>query len=80
MFARYVGPQYTLGAVNVGGVEQTVPFWFPVGGNYTEELEGGDQSLHTRDGNTITSLGEDRKISPPTTFRRYASGAIALKI
>jgi hypothetical protein len=28
--------------VNTTGNEQTVPFWFPVGGDYREELHGGD--------------------------------------
>ena len=41
LFARYDGPAYTLVAINVGWADQTVPFWFPVGGNYTEELHGG---------------------------------------
>ena len=45
LFARYTGPQYTLVAVNIGDSDQTVPFWFPVGGDYAEELHGGDLSL-----------------------------------
>lgn len=45
LFARYSGPQYTLVAVNIGDTEQTVPFWFPVGGDYVEELHGGDLGL-----------------------------------
>ena len=32
-------------AVNTNGNEQTVPFWFPVGGDYREELHGGDLDL-----------------------------------
>ncbi|MCM0084413.1 hypothetical protein L4X63_22810 [Geomonas sp. Red32] len=40
LFARYQGAQYTLVAINTGDWEQTVPFWFPVGGNYQEELHG----------------------------------------
>ena len=45
LFARYDGAQYTLVAVNTTGNEQTVPFWFPVGGDYREELHGGDLDL-----------------------------------
>lgn len=45
MFARYLGSQYTLVAVNTGDGDQTVPFWFPIGGDYVEELNGGDLGL-----------------------------------
>ena len=45
LFARYTGAQYTLVAVNTSDADQTVPFWFPVGGDYVEELEGGDRDL-----------------------------------
>jgi 1,4-alpha-glucan branching enzyme len=46
MFARYAGASYTLVALNVGDVEQSVPFWFPVAGDYVEELHGGALDLH----------------------------------
>ena len=42
ILARYDGPQYSRVAINTGDVEQTVPFWFPVGGAYIEELHGGN--------------------------------------
>jgi maltooligosyltrehalose trehalohydrolase len=45
LFARYDGPQYSLVAINTGDVEQTVQFWFPVGGDYVEELHGGGLGL-----------------------------------
>lgn len=45
LFARYDGSQYSLIAVNTTGVERTVPFWFPIGGDYTEELHGGALDL-----------------------------------
>jgi 1,4-alpha-glucan branching enzyme len=45
LFARYTGPQYTLVSINTGDVDQTVPFWFPIGGNYVEELYGGALNL-----------------------------------
>ena len=46
MFAHYAGGGYTLVALNVGDVDQTVPFWFPITGNYVEELHGGTLDLH----------------------------------
>jgi maltooligosyltrehalose trehalohydrolase len=46
LFARYDGPQYTLVALNTGDQDQSVPFWFPVGGDYLEELHGGELNLH----------------------------------
>lgn len=46
MFARYAGASYTLVAVNIRDVDQTVPFWFPIAGNYVEELHGGALDLH----------------------------------
>jgi maltooligosyltrehalose trehalohydrolase len=45
LFARYDGPNYTLVAVNISDTDQTVPFWFPIGGDYNEELQGGELSL-----------------------------------
>jgi 1,4-alpha-glucan branching enzyme len=45
LFARYEGAQYTLVAVNTTDNEQTVSFWFPVGGDYVEELHGGALDL-----------------------------------
>ena len=45
LLARYNGPAYTLVAINVGDADQTVPFWFPIGGNYVEELHGGALNL-----------------------------------
>lgn len=46
LFARYVDADYTLVAVNTSDSDQTVPFWFPIGGHYTEELHGGSLDLH----------------------------------
>jgi 1,4-alpha-glucan branching enzyme len=46
LFARFDGPRYTLVGVNVGSVDQTIPFWFPIGGDYVEELHGGSLNLY----------------------------------
>ncbi len=59
VFARYSGTQYTLVAVNTSDAEHTVPFWFPIGGNYTEELHGGDLGL-----NAIVPLQETPIVIP----------------
>src|SRR6478609_10916980 len=45
LFARHDDAQFTLVAVNTSDNEQTVPFWFPLGGDYVEELHGGDLDL-----------------------------------
>ena len=45
MFARYAGASYSLVALNMGDAEQTVPFWFPIAGDYVEELHGGALDL-----------------------------------
>jgi 1,4-alpha-glucan branching enzyme len=45
LFARYSGDQYSLVAVNTTDVECKVPFWFPIAGDYIEELHGGDLNL-----------------------------------
>ena len=62
LFARYNGPEYTLVAINTGNADQTVPFWFPIGGSYVEELHGGALDL-----SAIVSLRRRRSPSHPTT-------------
>src|SRR5215469_1160749 len=45
LFARYDGAQYTLVGINTGDTDRTVPFWFPIAGDYVEELHGGNLDL-----------------------------------
>src|SRR5262245_23981507 len=45
LFARYDAVHYSLVAINTATAEQTVPFWFPVAGDYIEELHGGALDL-----------------------------------
>ncbi|WP_319331009.1 alpha-amylase family glycosyl hydrolase [Bradyrhizobium sp.] len=45
LFARYAGAQYTLVAVNFSDTDRTIPFWFPMAGDYVEELHGGALDL-----------------------------------
>jgi hypothetical protein len=47
LFARIEDARYTLVAVNTSDVEQTVPFWFPIAGDYVEELHGGSLDLRS---------------------------------
>jgi 1,4-alpha-glucan branching enzyme len=46
LFARYEAHGYTLVALNMSDTDQNVPFWFPIGGNYVEELHGGALDLN----------------------------------
>jgi len=41
-FSRRHGTEFSLAALNFGDQEQTVPFAFPDGGDYREELHGND--------------------------------------
>ena len=47
LFARYIPDttHYSLVALNFTDTSQWVPFWFPLAGNYREELHGGDLDL-----------------------------------
>jgi maltooligosyltrehalose trehalohydrolase len=45
LFARYDDANYTLVAVNFSDVDRTVPFWFPMAGDYAEQLHGGELGL-----------------------------------
>jgi len=40
LFSRRYGNNFSLIALNFGAQEQTVPFVFPFGGDYREELHG----------------------------------------
>jgi maltooligosyltrehalose trehalohydrolase len=45
LFARYDPSGYTLVALNTSDTELNVPFWFPIAGDYVEELHGGSLDL-----------------------------------
>jgi 1,4-alpha-glucan branching enzyme len=40
LFSRKYANKFSLVALNFGNSEQRVPFWFPIGGDYQEELNG----------------------------------------
>lgn len=71
MFARYQGARYTLVAINTGSTEQTVPFWFPIAGDYIEELHGGILNLQI-----IPALQEISLTVPSHYGRIWTTGAL----
>lgn len=48
LFSRSDGAQFSLVALNFTATEQTVPFWFPLAGDYVEQLHGlpGDRRMN----------------------------------
>jgi len=70
MFSRYEGAAYTLIGVNTSDADQTVPFWFPIGGNYLEELHGGSLNL-----NNVPSLQEFALTIPSHYGRIWTTAA-----
>jgi 1,4-alpha-glucan branching enzyme len=70
LFARFDGPRYSLVALNFGDVDRSVPFWFPVGGDYVEELHGGDLDLRA-----IVPLQEVTLTIPSHYGRVWTAGA-----
>jgi glycosidase len=69
LFARNSGSQYTLVVVNTGDADQTVSFWFPIGGNYSEELHGGGLNL-----NAVVPL-QETLITVPSHYGRIWTAA-----
>ncbi len=69
LFARYYAntPAYSLIALNFTGTTQHAPFWFPVPGDYREELHGAaDPTLN------LTGVGayEERWLEVPSNYGR----------
>ncbi|WP_028748040.1 alpha-amylase family glycosyl hydrolase [Rhizobium mesoamericanum] len=71
MFARYEETRYTLVAINTGGTDQTVPFWFPIAGDYIEELHGGTLNLQA-----IPALQEISLTVPSHYGRIWTTGVL----
>jgi maltooligosyltrehalose trehalohydrolase len=62
LFSRRHGDQFSLTALNFSDQEQTVPFAFPLTGNYREELHG-------RDGNFRNLVGGvERGLTIPSNY------------
>src|SRR5262249_14857358 len=73
LFGRFDGPHYSLVALNFGDAEQSVPFWFPVGGHYVEELHGGALDL----GPIVPPAGGAGEGAAPTREGSGGAGANA---
>lgn len=65
LFSRKVDGAFSLTALNFSDQEQTIPFTFPVGGDFREELEGTEWSSLRG-----VMSGEERMISIPSNFGR----------
>lgn len=63
--ARWTQGRYSLLLVNTTDQEQWVPFWFPIAGNYREELHGG-----TLDG---VVANQERWLQVPSNYGRVWS-------
>ncbi|HEX7668342.1 MAG TPA: hypothetical protein VF395_02105, partial [Polyangiaceae bacterium] len=46
LFARYSDQTYSLIAINTTDEDVWAPFWFPIAGDYVEDLEGGALGLN----------------------------------
>jgi maltooligosyltrehalose trehalohydrolase len=67
VFSRRLGNNFTLVALNFGPQDQTVPFAFPLGGNYREELHRSDDpGINLQD----VTPGVDRWITVPSHYGR----------
>jgi 1,4-alpha-glucan branching enzyme len=45
LFSRIKGNRFSLVALNFSDTDQVVPFWFPIAGNYVEQLHGNASNL-----------------------------------
>jgi 1,4-alpha-glucan branching enzyme len=71
LFARWQGSAYTLIALNMSDREQWAPFWFPIGGNYREQLHGDAEPQLNLSG--ITAWQQTWLRLPPSYGRVWSS-------
>ena len=71
LFARWQGTAYTLVALNMSGQQQWAPFWFPIGGNYQEQLHGAEEPQLNLSG--VGVLQETWLAIPPNYGRVWSS-------
>jgi 1,4-alpha-glucan branching enzyme len=71
LFARWQGSSYTLVALNMTGQQQWAPFWFPIAGNYAEQLHGGQEPQLNLNG--VAALQETWLAIPPNYGRVWSS-------
>lgn len=60
LFSRSEGASFSLVALNFGDAERTVPFWFPLGGDYAEQLHDRPQDRLAG----VPALGEQQLTIP----------------
>jgi 1,4-alpha-glucan branching enzyme len=63
LFSRYDTSAFSLIALNFSDHDQTVPFWFPIDGDYEEELHGLDNK------NNVKALAE-QALTVPSNYGR----------
>jgi 1,4-alpha-glucan branching enzyme len=68
-YARWTNTAYSLVVVNTSDQDQAIPFWFPIGGNYREQLHGGNLDL-----TNVTALAETW-LQIPSNYGRVWSAA-----
>ena len=66
LFSRHDSSGFSLVALNFSGEEQHAPFWFPLAGDYREELHGRENLQ------SVGALGE-RRITVPSNYGRIWS-------
>jgi maltooligosyltrehalose trehalohydrolase len=64
LYARWDTDAYSLVALNFSDVDLTVPFWFPISGDYEEELHGAPHNL------SAVRENEQRIIQIPAHYGR----------
>lgn len=64
LYARWDSDAYSLIALNFSEVDLTVPFWFPISGDYREELHGAPHNL------SAVRENEQRIIQIPAHYGR----------
>jgi hypothetical protein len=68
LFSREDAGRFTLVALNFTASEQTVPFWFPIAGNYREQLH--DRLVDVLPG---VPAGGQRDLTIPANYGRVWS-------
>ena len=71
LFSRWQGTSYTLVALNMSGQEQWAPFWFPIAGNYAEQLHGAQEPQLNLNG--VAALKETWLAIPPNYGRIWST-------
>jgi maltooligosyltrehalose trehalohydrolase len=64
LYARWDSDAYSLIALNFSDVDLTVPFWFPISGEYREELHGAPHNL------SAVRENEQRIVQIPANYGR----------